>query len=247
MMLCKDSNSIPAGQVYCISDGTPIENFEFLRPLCHARGKSYPSIILPTEMMLSVAQVLEGIYHITQALGCPIEPFLTRAEVYKVGISHYFSIQKAQKELNYKPIITSQEGAERIARKYRETLSNENYFDLPTKPWWISILLGMGLLGIVAYSKPDSALMHSVFIHPINLFALLLFRSQENLRYLFVAAVVTHAAEATAAIWMAQVEGCRNTWGLWGIQTFILGYPSMQLLYRRRALLKRIQEEDKLL
>jgi hypothetical protein len=30
------------------------------------------------------------------------QPFLTRTEVYKTGVTHYFSIEKAKKELGYK-------------------------------------------------------------------------------------------------------------------------------------------------
>jgi hypothetical protein len=239
----KNIRTAPAGQAYCISDGTPIENFEFLRPLCAARGKKFPVIQLPTAMMLHVAHVMEILFHVTNALGCPVEPFLTRAEVLKVGFSHYFSIDKAARELGYKPQITSQQGGEKVAARYRKNLSNEEYFDLPTLPWWVSILLGMGLLGTVAYCDPAGEVMNSAIIRPVNQLALTLFGSQRNLQYLFVAAVATHALEACAAMWLARVEGCTNTWMAWGVQTFILGYPSMQLLYRRRSLLKKVRAE----
>lgn len=32
-----------------------------------------------------------------------VEPYLTRAEVFKMGVTHYFSIEKAKKELGYRP------------------------------------------------------------------------------------------------------------------------------------------------
>jgi hypothetical protein len=239
----KNTSAAPAGQAYCISDGTPIDNFEFLRPLCAARGKKFPIIQLPTAMMLHVAHALEIVFRVTNALGCPVEPFLTRAEVLKVGHSHYFSMDKAARDLGYKPLITSQQGAEKVAARYRRNLSNEEYFDLPTLPWWVSILLGMGLLGTVAYCDPSGEVMNSAVIRPVDQLALTLFGSQRNLQYLFVAAVSTHALEACAAMWLARVEGCTNTWMAWGVQTFILGYPSMQLLYRRRALLKKVRAE----
>lgn len=31
------------------------------------------------------------------------QPFLTRTEVYKTGVTHYFSLEKAKKELGYEP------------------------------------------------------------------------------------------------------------------------------------------------
>lgn len=239
LVACKDAESVPAGHVYSISDGSPVENFEFLRPLCEARGKSYPQIVLPTGLMLGVAQALEILYYVSNALGWPIEPFLTRAEVFKVGVSHYFSIAKARRELGYQPLINSEQGAQKLARRFRQSLSNENYFDLPSAPWWVSILLGMGFLGLVAYSEPGSAVMRLPVVAQVNWLGLTIFRSQRNLQYVFVAAVATHFFEACAAVWLATVEGCKNTWPAWWLQTFILGYPSMQLLYRRRKLLQK--------
>lgn len=241
---CRDAASSPAGQVYCISDGSPVENFEFLRPLCEARGKAFPRIVLPTSLMLNVAHLLEIVFLVSNAVGFPIEPFLTRAEVLKVGVSHYFSIEKAQRELGYQPALSSQQGAQKLARRFRKSLSNENYFDLPSAPWWVSILMGMGLLGIVAYADPLGPLLHSPLIAPVNWLALVLFRSQSVLQGVFVAAVATHALEACAAMWLARVEGCRNTWAAWGVQTFILGYPSMQLLYGRRKLMDKVHRAE---
>lgn len=243
LVVCQDAESVPAGQVYSISDGSPVENFEFLRPLCEARGKAYPQIVLPTGLMLGLAQVLETVYYVSNAVGCPIEPFLTRAEVFKVGVSHYFSIAKARRELGYQPVLNSEQGAQKLARRFRRSLSNENYFDLPSAPWWVSILLGMGFLGLVAYNEPGSVVLRMPVVAQINWLGLTIFRSQRNLQYLFVAAVATHFIEACAAVWLAAVEGCTNTLPAWWLQTFILGYPSMQLLYKRRALLRKVRAE----
>ena len=118
----------PAGRAYFISDGTPISNFEFLRPLCSARGCNFPTITLPVSIAVLLAAICEDFYRITKALCLPISPFLTRAEVYKVGVTHFFSIAKAQKELNYRPTISSQEGAELVANYYR---SIDNSLPLP--------------------------------------------------------------------------------------------------------------------
>lgn len=245
-MLSRDSaDAAPAGRAYCISDGTPMENFEFLRPLCLARGKSFPSIVIPTAVMLGLAYLLENIYFISKSVGFPIEPFLTRAEVYKVGVSHYFSIARAQTDLGYKPTVSSQEGGERIAKRYRSNLSNENFFDFPSLQWWFGVVTGMVLTYIVAYADSKGALLNSPLIKPINSLALFLFRSQNNLKILFNVALWTHVFESLWAIRLARQEKCANTWYLWGIQTFILGYPSMQLLYKRQSLLGRSSRESK--
>ena len=105
--------------MYFISDGTPILNFEFLRPLCIARDCAYPTHVMPVSLAILLAALCEDLYRICKTFYIPWEPFMTRAEVYKVGITHFFSIAKAQKELGYKPSITSQQGAQRMADYYR--------------------------------------------------------------------------------------------------------------------------------
>ena len=71
----------PCGQAYFISDGTPIDNFEFFRPLLEAREEAFPVVVLPVTVALAVGWVCETLH---KKLGIP--PFLTRAEVYKVRL-----------------------------------------------------------------------------------------------------------------------------------------------------------------
>ena len=115
-----------AGQCYFISDGTPIDNFLFLRPLCEARLCAFPSLTVPTSFILIVAYLSEKLYFLSKNLGWPIEPLLTRAEVYKVGVTHTFSIEKATRHFGYAPTLTSTEGARRIGAYY--SLGNDPYF-----------------------------------------------------------------------------------------------------------------------
>ena len=68
-----------SGKAYFISDGAPINNFEFLRPLAEAVGAPFPSLRLPASMALVIARVGEVLHYVTG-----LEPLLTRAEVYKV-------------------------------------------------------------------------------------------------------------------------------------------------------------------
>ena len=44
---------------------------------------------------------------------------MTRAEVYKVGVTHYFSIEKAKNELGYEPEVNSHDGAKMMAEYYQ--------------------------------------------------------------------------------------------------------------------------------
>ena len=232
------SNPSPAGQAYFISDGTPIHNFEFLRPLCEARGRVYPTLVLSTSFMLHLAYVFESIFYISSRLGYPIEPFLTRAEVLKVGVNHYFSIKKASQELGYKPLLTSHDGALQIAEYYGNCLHNHDYFDFPPIILWILILYGLIMLSLVSILNPSnsSSILHSSLISPINQLAYSIFQNQFNLQIVLLLAIAAHVFESVYAMYLARGRlNCRNTWLLWGIQTLLLGYPSLQLLMARES------------
>ncbi|XP_066541565.1 short-chain dehydrogenase/reductase family 42E member 1 [Hoplias malabaricus] len=91
-----------AGQAYFISDGRPVNNFEFFRPLVEGLGYTFPKLRLPISLVYFFAFLTEMIH---SAVGhfYNFQPLLTRTEVYKTGVTHYFSIEKARAELGYKP------------------------------------------------------------------------------------------------------------------------------------------------
>lgn len=93
---------IAAGQAYFISDGKPVNNFEFFKPLVEGLGYKYPTIRLPLSLIYYFAFLTE-IVHCFVGRIYNFQPFLTRTEVYKTGVTHYFSIQKARKDLGYNP------------------------------------------------------------------------------------------------------------------------------------------------
>ncbi|KAI0210714.1 Short-chain dehydrogenase/reductase family 42E member 1 [Lamellibrachia satsuma] len=101
--LAKSGNSA-AGQAYFISDGKPVNNFEFFRPLIEGLGYRFPRIRVPFAFVYFIAYLIEWLHF----LAAPVhnfQPLLTRAEVFKTGVTHYFSIAKAQKDLHYNPKV----------------------------------------------------------------------------------------------------------------------------------------------
>lgn len=90
-----------AGQVYFISDGRPVNNFEFFRPLVEGLGYSFPKLRLPLSLIYFVAFLTEMIHHLFGPI-FNFQPLLTRTEVYKTGVTHYFSMA-AKAELGYEP------------------------------------------------------------------------------------------------------------------------------------------------
>ncbi|XP_011755691.1 short-chain dehydrogenase/reductase family 42E member 1 isoform X2 [Macaca nemestrina] len=96
-----DKGHIASGQPYFISDGRPVNNFEFFRPLVEGLGYTFPSTRLPLTLVYCFAFLTEMVHFILGRL-YNFQPFLTRTEVYKTGVTHYFSLEKAKKELGYK-------------------------------------------------------------------------------------------------------------------------------------------------
>lgn len=91
-----------AGQAYFISDGRPVNNFEFFRPLVEGLGYSFPTLRLPISMIYFFAFLTEMVHFVVGRI-YNFQPLLTRTEVYKTGVTHYFSMRKAQEELGYEP------------------------------------------------------------------------------------------------------------------------------------------------
>lgn len=91
-----------AGQPYFISDGRPVNNFEFFRPLVEGLGYPYPKLRLPISLIYFFAFLTEMIHYLIGHI-YNFQPLLTRTEVYKTGVTHYFSMAKAKAELGYEP------------------------------------------------------------------------------------------------------------------------------------------------
>ncbi len=107
-------SSRAAGQSYCISDENPINNFDFLRPFCEGLGyKETFRFWLPFRAMFLLAWALELLRLLLLSI-CPsfvsracgnFHPFLSRAEVCKVGVTHFFSMRKAREHFGYRRLI----------------------------------------------------------------------------------------------------------------------------------------------
>ncbi|XP_069822259.1 short-chain dehydrogenase/reductase family 42E member 1 [Dendropsophus ebraccatus] len=95
-------NHIAAGQAYFIADAIPIDNFQFFRPFIEGLGYKFPSVRVPLFFIYFMSYLTEWLHFLIRPI-YNFQPLLTRAEVYKTGVTHYFSIDKAKKELGYEP------------------------------------------------------------------------------------------------------------------------------------------------
>ncbi|XP_068248949.1 short-chain dehydrogenase/reductase family 42E member 1-like [Palaemon carinicauda] len=91
-----------SGQAYFISDGFPINHFEYFRPWYEGLEYGFPNVQLPLALIMIVAHVQQIVYNIIHKV-YPFKPFITPAEVYKSGVTHYFSCGKATKDFGYMP------------------------------------------------------------------------------------------------------------------------------------------------
>jgi len=93
------------GHAYFISDGVPINNFEFFRPLMQGLGYTYPNIVLPMWLIWLMVYLIQFTHSLCSKIhpSLTFTPMLTPAEVYKTGVTHYFSCQKARMHFGYYP------------------------------------------------------------------------------------------------------------------------------------------------
>src|SRR3954463_9671513 len=93
------------GQAYFISDGEPINMFEFSRPVVEACGQPWPKIWVSGRFVKFVMRVWQWFHF---RLGLP-KPLLEPLAVERLYLDNYFSIAKAQRDLGYQPLFTTKQ------------------------------------------------------------------------------------------------------------------------------------------
>ena len=109
------------GEAYFLSDETPINAGQFSIELVKNMGLQTRLVRVPDPVARAMGVAMERIY---QALGVA-KPLFTEANVKLCDIDHYFSIDKAKRDLGYKPLVDTEEGLRRTAeeaRAYYESL-----------------------------------------------------------------------------------------------------------------------------
>jgi 3beta-hydroxy-delta5-steroid dehydrogenase/steroid delta-isomerase len=100
---------VPGGtaprQAYFINDGEPINMFEFSRPVVEACGQRYPNIRVPGRLVWFVMTVWQWFHF---RFGLP-RPMIEPLGVERLYLDNYFSIEKAQRDLGYRPLFTTEQ------------------------------------------------------------------------------------------------------------------------------------------
>jgi nucleoside-diphosphate-sugar epimerase len=121
LVLAEKSLPNYSGEVYFISDDQPVNNFHFLSQLTKGLGYDYCfAFYIPTSIMFYLGYTIEIVHHLFARRIYNFAPFLTRAEVLKVGVTHYANIEKAKKFLGYQVKVSPDEAMRRCIKWFDE-------------------------------------------------------------------------------------------------------------------------------
>ncbi|KPK50553.1 MAG: NAD(P)H steroid dehydrogenase [Myxococcales bacterium SG8_38_1] len=114
--LAKDGiDSIAAGSAYFITNGEPMPFWDFVRKVVARLGFPPIKYTIPKSLMYGIAAIKEGIDTLKGGT-LNAEDGLTRFAIRYMCTHHYFSIEKARRELGYDPAVSVDEGIERTCQ-----------------------------------------------------------------------------------------------------------------------------------
>ena len=93
------------GQAYFINDGEPINMFEFSRPVVQACGQPWPKLRVPGRLVWLAMTAWQWLHF---RFGLP-KPLLEPLGVERIYLDNHFSIAKAQRDLGYRPLFTTEQ------------------------------------------------------------------------------------------------------------------------------------------
>lgn len=101
----------PAGKTYFISDGEPVNLWNWIDELLRRTGRSPVSRSISYQTASKLGQLLEGIYGFVRIKK---EPAMTRFLACQLASSHYFNISQARNDFGYEPVVSPEEGMNRL-------------------------------------------------------------------------------------------------------------------------------------
>jgi sterol-4alpha-carboxylate 3-dehydrogenase (decarboxylating) len=108
-------DSVAAGAAYFITNGEPMPFWDFVRKVAARLGFPPIKYTVPKTLMYGIAAIKEGIDTLKGGT-LNAEDGLTRFAIRYMCTHHYFSIDKARRELGYNPSVSVEEGIERTCQ-----------------------------------------------------------------------------------------------------------------------------------
>lgn len=106
------------GKAYYISNDEPITMAAMLNKILACENLPPVSKRVPSNIAYAVGSILEWFYLI---LGKKEEPIMTRFVAKQLSTSHYFDISAAKEDFNYQPLISIDQGMERLRTSLSKT------------------------------------------------------------------------------------------------------------------------------
>ena len=95
------------GEIYFVTDGTPVIFREFITKLLATQGVEAPTTQVPRWIVASVARIGDALSNLT---GGKINGPMSWQEYATLGVEVTLNIEKARKELGYTPVMTIEQG-----------------------------------------------------------------------------------------------------------------------------------------
>ncbi|NIQ01934.1 MAG: NAD-dependent epimerase/dehydratase family protein [Nitrospinaceae bacterium] len=99
------------GKCYFLSDGQPVNLWDWINDLLTALNIAPVTRSIPYPWARILGGMMEWTY---RALQMPEEPRMTRFLAGQLATSHYFNIERARKDFNYKAVVSPEEGMKRL-------------------------------------------------------------------------------------------------------------------------------------
>lgn len=106
-----------SGRVYFITQDDPIPMWDMINGILKAGGLPPVTKTLPHRMVWCIGAVLEGVWALFRLPG---EPKMTRFVADELATVHWFDISAAKNDLGYEPLVSTDEGLNRLADWLRE-------------------------------------------------------------------------------------------------------------------------------
>ncbi len=104
-----------AGNCYFVSDGKPVVLWNWIDDVLRKLGLPPAERSVSFEMATLLGTLLEGIYGL---LRVKTEPPMTRFLAAQLATSHYFNISRARRDFGYNPVVSLEEGMDRLVEYF---------------------------------------------------------------------------------------------------------------------------------